>query len=71
MRLGGVAVLVVLRAIHADKGPSVLQLDCLLQKLKYIDKAFAKMKILIERSQQGWIFQCQFVFSSPPVLHFG
>lgn len=41
----------------------------LLQKLKYIGKAFAKMKILIERSQQGWIFQ--FVFSSPPLLHFG
>lgn len=69
MRLGGVAVLVVLRAIYADKGPSVLQLDCLLQKLKYIGRAFTKMKILIERSQQGWIFQ--FVFSSPPILHFG
>ena len=68
MRLGGVTVLAVPRAIHADKGPSVLQLDCLLQKLKYIGKAFAKMKILIERSQQGWIFQ--FVFSSPPLLHF-
>jgi len=66
MRLGGVAVLVVLRAIHADKGPSVLQLDCLLQKLKYIGKTFAKMKILIERSQQGWIFQ--FVFSTTPTF---
>ena len=69
MRLGGGVVLVVLRAIRADKGPSVLQLDCFLQELKYIGKVFAKMKILIERSQQGWIFQ--FVFSSPLLLHFG
>lgn len=69
MRLGGGAVLVVLRAIRADKGPSVLHPDCFLQELKYIGKVFAKMKILIERSQQGWIFQ--FVFSSPLLLHFG
>ena len=44
-------------------------LDCFLRELKYIGKVFAKMKILIERSQQGWIFQ--FVFSSPLLLHFG
>lgn len=68
MRLGGVTVLVVPRAIHADKGPSSCDWIATPEAEIY-RQGLAKMKILIERSQQGWIFQ--FVFSSPPVLHFG